>query len=200
MSLISLNAFLKISISHQYRLVVNRDWVCVWWAGGWWGERRLHVHSITQSCPPLCTYALELTRFLWNFPGKNTEVVAISCSRLSSLARDRTPRLLRFLCWQTDSLPLHHLGSQSSDYLVVIKSSGSEITKPWVQTLTVSLAEVILLRRRCTSLSSRFFFLAGLLRGWNETGAERAWAFTWYRIHGTFHEKNNSKSKISHHH
>ena len=113
----------NIRVSTELRLSVC---VCVCVCA----RARMHVHSITQSCPTLCSYALQPTRFLWNFPGKNTEVVAISYSRLSSLSRGQTPCLLPFLHWQTDSLPLRHLGSQNSDDLVVIKSSGSEITKP----------------------------------------------------------------------
>ena len=53
----------------------------------------VHACSAAQSCPTLCNpMDCKPTRLLclWNFPGKNSGVAAISSSRESSPPRDRT--------------------------------------------------------------------------------------------------------------
>ena len=59
---------------------------------------------------------MEPTRLLcpWNFPGKNTGVVAISFSKGIFRAQGSNPCLLN---WQANSLPLSHQGSHNNTFL-----------------------------------------------------------------------------------
>ena len=66
----------------------------------------------------IMSYSLGLHRLLptrllcpWDFPGKNTGVVAISFSRGSSQPRDQTHVSCISRHWQADSLPMSHHGS-----------------------------------------------------------------------------------------
>ena len=71
------------------------------------------IVSVTQSCPTLCNpmdcSPLRLLCPL-DFPGKN---IGMRCPALLPifLIQVSNPRLLCLLYWQTDSLPLCHLGS-----------------------------------------------------------------------------------------
>ena len=76
-------------------------------------------------------WALQPTRLLCprSFPGKNTEVGAISYSRGIFPTQGSSPRPLCLLHWQADSLPLHHLEARDS-----IPGSGRSLDKRWQPT------------------------------------------------------------------
>ena len=60
------------------------------------------------------------------FQARILKWVAISASRRSSWPRDQTCISLYLLHWQTDSLPLHHLGSPVIPFIKWKKSSTKE--------------------------------------------------------------------------
>ena len=67
-----------------------------------------------QSCPTLCNpHGLQPTRFLcsWKFPGKNTGMGCHFLLQKIFLTQGSNLRLLSLLHWQTNPIPLNHLGS-----------------------------------------------------------------------------------------
>ena len=58
-------------------------------------------------------HRLQPTRLLcpWNSPGKDTGAGSHFLLQETFSTQGWNLRLLHFLCWQADSLPLHHLGS-----------------------------------------------------------------------------------------
>ena len=68
---------------------------------------------VSQLCPTLCSpmyCSMPGSHVHATFQARILERVAISYSRASSWPRNQTCVSLHFLCWQSDSLPLHHLG------------------------------------------------------------------------------------------
>ena len=65
----------------------------------------------------LWCYELQPSRLLcpWGFPGKSTEVGCLSPLQDIFPTLGSNPCLLLLLCWQVNSLPLSHLGSQYYD-------------------------------------------------------------------------------------
>ena len=74
----------------------------------------------------LWSRGLQLTRFLclWDSPGRNTGVGCYFLLQEIFLTQGSNPHLLCLLHWQTDSLPLHHLGGPT---FMFICSFGSHI-------------------------------------------------------------------------
>ena len=71
------------------------------------------LRLVSQSCPTLCSpmhCSMPGSSVHATFQARISERVAISYSRASSRLRNPTCVSLHFLCWQADSLPLHHLG------------------------------------------------------------------------------------------
>ena len=68
---------------------------------------------VSQSCPALYSpmyCSMPGSHVHATFQARILERVAISYSRASSCPRNQTCVSLHFSCWQSDSLPLHHLG------------------------------------------------------------------------------------------
>ena len=74
------------------------------------------VHSVTQSCPTLCSPRDSCLpgACLWNFPGKNTGMDSHFLFQWFFLTQGSKSCLLHLLHRQMDSLLLHHLGNPIS--------------------------------------------------------------------------------------
>ena len=71
------------------------------------------VLSCSVACDYLCLHGLQPTRLLcpWNFPDKNNGVNCYFLLQGIFPTQGLNLHVLHLLHWQTDSLPLHHLGS-----------------------------------------------------------------------------------------
>ena len=73
------------------------------------------ICSCAQSCPTLCDlldHSLPGFSVRGIFQARILEQIANSYSMGSSPTQGSNPHLLWLLCWQADSLPLNHMGSQ----------------------------------------------------------------------------------------
>ena len=95
--------FLKKIIVPTFFVIIPMFW---WWR--WWFSRPLMSDS-------LWPYGLQPTRFLcpWSFPEKN---IGMGCHFLLQGIFLTQGSNLHLLHWQTDSLPLGHLGSPGLQY------------------------------------------------------------------------------------
>ena len=82
------------------------SWLCEW----------VCAHSVTQSCPTLCSPLDNCLpgACLWNFPGKNTGMDHHFLFQRFFLTQGSKSCLLHLLHRQMDSLLLHHLGNPIS--------------------------------------------------------------------------------------
>ena len=107
--------------------------------------------SVSKLCLTLRPHGLQPTMLLclWDFPGKNTEVGCYFLPHGIFLTQGSKPQ--RLWCWQTDSSPLSHQGSQerwagSNRQSQLLKNNPNDTWVPTARLQSQILQEQVLSR------------------------------------------------------
>ena len=101
---------------------------------GSWGARNV-LYLLERVLCSVVSYLGPPGRLLclWDFPGENTGVVAISFSRVFFPAQELNLHLLCLPNWQANSLPLSHLGSPCTHKICTLMY-GNDYIALWKET------------------------------------------------------------------